>query len=109
MTETIRCHIIKQRNQVFKECNMKKSLIEDIFYGRKGQYDTIKESKEYWKLNNKAAKLSEKLAESFTAKQKELFNKLNCIVAEQESEAALTHFAEGFKIGLLIGIECAEE
>lgn len=88
---------------------MKKSIIKDIYYGERGGCETIKESKEYWGFIEQAAKISGELTETLTEKQKELFKKLELAEMEIESETAVAHFAEGFKIGLLIGIECVED
>lgn len=88
---------------------MKKSIIKDIFYGERGHNETIKESKEYWDTMNRAAKISEELMEGLTEKQKDLLGKLQFAEMGLESEAAITYFTEGFKIGLLIGVECMDE
>lgn len=85
---------------------MKNSIIKDVFYGERGQFDTIEESKEYWAAMEQAAKISGELEEGLSEKQKELFKKLEQAEMDIESEAALTFFTEGFKIGLLIGFEC---
>lgn len=88
---------------------MKISIIKDIFYGKRGHSETIKESEEYWNLIDQAAKISEELIKGLTEKQKELLNKLEHTEMGLESEAAFSHFTEGFKIGVLMGIECMDE
>lgn len=84
------------------------SIVKEIFYGNKGHYETIKESKEYWRIMDEAATLSASLEESLSEKQKEIFKKLTFANMGLEAEAALSYFTEGFKLGLLIGIECVD-
>lgn len=88
---------------------MKKSIIEEIFHGERGHYETIKESDEYWGLMDRAEEINKKLEGSFNEEQKELFNKLEIILTKLNNESILTHFTEGFKLGLALGIECMEE
>lgn len=88
---------------------MKKSILTAIFYGEKGHPETIKEGPEYWKVMDETNKLSDELVKGLTEKQKELFDKLCFSSMGLEAEATLTYFKEGFKIGLLLGIECTDE
>lgn len=88
---------------------MKKSIIEEIFQGERGHYGKIKESEEYWGMMDDAAEINKKLEESFTKDQKELFDRLEIILEDLKNDSVFTHFTEGFKIGLALGMECTEE
>ncbi len=88
---------------------MKNSIISDIFYGNHGQNEKIKHSKEYYKQVHAAAQLRETLEKTIADDQKEQLEKLRTSELGIESETALTYFTEGFKFGLLLGIEVVKE
>lgn len=82
-----------------------KSIIEDIYYGKRGFVETIKASKEYWKVHEEFGKIYEKLESQLTDEQKNILNELYLAMGGLESEQCITNFKEGVKIGLLIAIE----
>lgn len=82
-----------------------KSIIEDIYYGKRGFVETIKASKEYWKVHEEFGKIYEKLESQLTDEQKKLLDELYSTSGGMESEHGISRFKEGVKIGLLIAIE----
>lgn len=88
---------------------MKKSIIREIFYGTKGNSETIRESEEYRELLSESIELGEMLRKTLSKEQKAIFDRFDSTDTDLEEKAGLTYFVEGFKIGLLIGIECMDE
>lgn len=88
------------------EAMKNKSIIKDIFYKDCG---SDKPGERYLKALKESDKLRENLKKDLTDEQIELFEKIHSLEIEIESEAALTHFNEAFKIGLLLGIEVSED
>lgn len=86
-----------------------KSIIEEIFYGKRANCEDIDFGKAYWKAHSKGCNCFEKLEEALNEEQKELLDALTWATGEQESEAILTFYKEGFKIGFLIAVECLKD
>lgn len=82
-----------------------KSIIEDIYMGRRGDSQTIQPSEEYWKVHEEVSKQYDKIANQLTAEQKNALDELCLITGGLESEHGISCFKEGFKIGLLVAIE----
>ncbi|MDE6868432.1 MAG: hypothetical protein K2J83_04740, partial [Clostridia bacterium] len=82
-----------------------KSMIEEIYYGRRGHNETIVNNCTYNKQLDKINKLIEEFLLTLNEKQKAAFDKIMCADMGLEAETAFTHYEEGFKIGLLLGIE----
>ncbi len=87
---------------------MKNSIIKDIFYGNNKCWDNIKMSHTYFKLFDKFCDLLDEFTNSLNANQKELLEKLKDLDSDIDLESNETFFKEGFKLGLLIGIEGSE-
>lgn len=85
------------------------SIIEQIYYGNRGQGEQIESSKEYKIASGKSAEICKSLETTLTDSQKEEFDKFCELSMEMESEAARAFFKEGFKLGILIGEEVHEE
>lgn len=85
-----------------------KSIIKQIFYGNKGHYETIKLTEKYKKMLNKVIIYDEKLRRGLTNKQLHLYQQTNDAIEELHNVSIDNHFVEGFKLGLLIGIECSD-
>ncbi|MDE7087784.1 MAG: hypothetical protein K2O67_06295 [Clostridia bacterium] len=83
-----------------------KSILEEIYFGNRGQFDNIDFGKAYFEAQAKYCKLFDKLEKRLNVKQKKLLNNLYWAGGEQEGEAALASYKEGFKIGFLIAVEC---
>ena len=82
-----------------------KSIIMDIFYGRRGMEETVAISKEYGELLGKIADASNAFEATLTPEQKAAFTDICFLHAGLESEAIATHYAEEFKVGMLLAIE----
>ena len=81
------------------------STIEDIFYNGRGYYENIPVSEGYKKQIKKCADLSDELSKELNGEQKKLLTELISGQGGQEAESGITHFAEGFKLGLALAAE----
>lgn len=81
------------------------SEIEEIFLNAKGYHENIKPNEEYFEHIKKCADLSEKLNANLSDDQKLLLTKLIDEQGGLEYESNITHFAEGFKLGLTLAAE----
>ena len=87
----------------------KKSAIKEIFYGRKGVVDTILMPKEHFKNKDKFNSLHEELSAKLSPELWELHKKAVDIIEDNIAEELEIYFAQGFKLGLQIGVECLED
>ena len=85
-----------------------KSAIGQIYCGENGFGKKIKETDKFWQLEDEISELVCDLQENLNKEQKELLSELENKFRERERETAQTHFKEGFKTGILIGLETAE-
>ncbi len=88
---------------------MKGSAIKEIFYGAKGNKETMVLTKE---IKNNIKSISEyydKLKKSCSAKQMKLIEKFLDVYDNSLCDEINFYFTEGFKLGLRIGVECFEE
>ena len=90
---------------------MKKSAIMQMFYGERGHCDLVPCSQEYFRLLNIAAEnsniLKEKLKE-FPDLLK-LYEITNDSIEAMHCESVDNHYLEGFRFGLLMGIDVMRE
>lgn len=82
------------------------SIIEEIFYGNRGQAEHIEYGKEYEKLCEQGLEIYNKFYPTLTAEQKKQFDDILNAEAGQAAEGELAFYTEGFKIGFLIAVEC---
>lgn len=82
------------------------SIIEEIFYGRRGQSENIELGEEYHKLGGEGLEIYNKFYPTLTEEQKKMFDDIFWTEAGQEAENVRIHYVEGFKIGFLIAVEC---
>lgn len=99
----------KRARKLAEELIFMTSIIEQIYYGNRGQGENIEMSKKYRVAAGKMADLCDNLKATLTDSQKEEFDKFCELDMEMESEAARTYFKEGFKLGILIGEEVHED
>lgn len=85
-----------------------KSIIEQIYFCRRGHSESIEPSDEYRLQLDKVVELSDELSKTLNDNQQKLLRNYSFETAGLESASNLTHYIEGFKVGLLIGIECLE-
>ncbi len=84
-----------------------KSIIKEIFYGERGSLEYFKPNEEYLKILEKINKLYNEIESGLTDGQKEVFEKFCELQDDLDVESADTHFIEGVKIGILLGIEAS--
>lgn len=82
------------------------SIIEEIFYGKRGQADNIEMGEEYTKLGAEGMEIYNKFYPTLTPEQKKQFDDMFWADAGQEAECVRAHYIEGFKVGFLIAVEC---
>lgn len=88
---------------------MKKSAIKDIFHGLRGNIEgmgTPKNDKENLSI---VSDTYDELKEKLSPELLNLHQKLVDALESDWSEEVDFYFTEGFKLGVLIGIECMEE
>ena len=87
-----------------------KSAILQMFYGQRVDSDKIKCPPEYYESLRKAIEYSNKLLEKIKdmPEVSELFSQYNEWTDKTYSLEVDAYYAEGFKFGLLIGIEAGE-
>ena len=85
------------------------SAIKDMYYGRRGDGQLIKPTKEYHEQFSKLNDISEKLKDKLNGDCEglELLEAFFWASAGVEAEAVAQHYSEGFSFGLLMGIEIA--
>ncbi len=85
---------------------MGKSVIEDLYYCRRGNVQYIKNSEEYLKILNEVNQLYGQLVKILDEESRKVLKRLMDLNTEMEAEADLENFKEGLKIGILLGGEC---
>ncbi len=88
---------------------MQKSAIREMYSGFRGTYDHIKLSPDYEEARNKMSDAVDTFLEKLTPEQQKHFHEAYEFMSNTEAEYAADHFIEGFKFGLLIGIEVGEK
>lgn len=82
-----------------------KSILEDIYYGRRCYCENIEAGEEYWEVHKEYDKIYEELEKGLNDDQKKILDELFITTGGLEDKLACAHFKEGFKIGLLVAIE----
>ena len=87
----------------------KLSPIMQMYYGHRGNYEKIPCTKEYFKLLEKVIENDDELCEKLSAYPEllELYKKTNESIEALHCESADSHFSEGFKFGVLMGLDIA--
>lgn len=83
-----------------------KSILEEIYYGNRGNAESLEFGDAYRKALTEGCEIYEKLEKGLNKKQKKLLSKLFWSDSEQEAEAVKAVYIEGFKIGFNIAVEC---
>ncbi len=87
---------------------MNKSIIKEVFYGNRGYKETLVFLKKDEKRLDKICELEDELREKLTPEQFDLHQSFVSLIDEGCVEETDYYFVEGFRLGLLIGIECME-
>jgi len=84
-------------------------IIKQIFNGNRGSHDTMKMqgNKEYDKSLDKVCGTYEQLQEKLSPELFKIYKEYVEAVENCHCEKVDFYFIEGFKLGVLIGIECA--
>lgn len=82
-----------------------KSIIEEIFYGDKGYWESIKSSAKYEEVNAELSCLCDNFCKELSEEQIIKFKEIEDKFCQSEMEADLVHYKEGIKIGILLGLE----
>ena len=82
------------------------SIIEEIFYGNRGQTENLDLGEEYKRLGKESKIIYDKFYPTLTPEQKKLFDDMLWVDAGKEAECVRANYVEGFKIGFLIAVEC---
>lgn len=82
------------------------SIIEEIYFGNRGQSENIKFGEDYKKSAAESLEIFNKMYPTFTDGQKKLFDALQRSDGEQSAISECANFVEGFKVGFLIAVEC---
>ncbi len=88
---------------------MKKSVIKDIFYGKKGYREVIQPPQKDMENLELICELEDKIKSKFSPEQLDLHNKFVDAIEKNCCDEVDFYFVEGFKLGLLVGIEAMED
>lgn len=86
-----------------------KSILEEIFVKGEVRLGLIKPSKAEQLALDKVIEAEEELRKMLSPEQKELFKKFDDARGNMNYEAVVNCFIKGIKIGLMLGIECAQD
>ena len=85
-----------------------KSIIKDIFYGNNTCFESMKMPESYFKKYDIFYNLLEEFKTTLNKEQNEMLNKILDANSDVDLESSEIYYKEGFKFGLLIGVECSE-
>lgn len=85
------------------------SVIDELFLGKRGYANVIKDDEGYKKALEEVCLLTEKIKKGLNEKQRKELGELSDAFGKLDAEISLIHYREGFKAGLLITVECFTE
>ncbi len=88
---------------------MKKSAIRGIFNGNRGHMETMSNAIACQELTNELCDSYDKLLAALSPDVLKIHDKYRAALESLHVEDIDFYFAEGFKLGLLVGIECMED
>ena len=88
---------------------MRKSVIKAIFNGERGTAERMSMTEEEHNLMSVVSDTYDELLNALAPEQKKLHEKFIDARESAFCEELDNHYVEGFKLGLLIGIECMED
>jgi len=88
-----------------------KSVIREMLRGKTGSFERIKNSPEYFELLDIAVKREAEFKAKLVKHNKltELYSNASIAIDKLNCESEVSHYTEGFKFGLLLGLEVAGE
>ena len=84
------------------------SKIREILNGNTGQPRHIEMTDKYREILKKIILAETELTKTLSKNQFEIFKNFDDLETELKSEFSEIYFTEGFKLGLLVGLECKE-
>lgn len=88
---------------------MSKSIINKLFHGFEGTAETIELTMKEHKLLSDVSEMHKVFVNELTPEQKVLYEKIIDIREDAFYEQSNILYAEAFKLGLRLGIECMED
>lgn len=88
-----------------------KSAIEQMCFGLRGTYESVRASEKYSLLMGKVCEVDDKLTEKLQDDKEaaELYRQFKDAIDEASCEECETFYKEGFRFGVLLGIDVSEE
>lgn len=88
-----------------------KSAIEQMCFGLRGTYESVRTSEKYSQLMDKVCEVDDKLTEKLKNDKavEELYKQFKDAIDEASCEECETFYKEGFKFGVLLGFDISEE
>ncbi len=88
-----------------------KSAIEQMCYGLRGTYESVKVTKRYTSIMGKVCDADEALTKLLKAGSEEdrLYRQFKEHIDEAACEECESYYKEGFRFGVLLGLDIAEE
>jgi len=88
-----------------------KSVIRQMFLEEKGSCQSINPSENYNETRNEIIEYENKFKEWIKSNQElfELYSKISDTTTTLISETETTHYVEGFKLGILLGLELLKD
>lgn len=88
-----------------------KSAIEQMRYGLRGTYESVKVTKRYTSIMGKVCDADEALTKLLKAGSEEdrLYRQFKEHIDEAAFEECESYYKEGFRFGVLLGLDIAEE
>lgn len=88
-----------------------KSAIRQMFNSEKGTFESVYMTAEHQKLLSEVVNFDDELRAKLSTKPEllKLYTKTNDTIEAMHCESEENHYVEGFKFGLLMGLEIATE
>ena len=87
---------------------MKKSIILEMFFLNIGYHEQIIFYSDFQYKSKQVYKLIDNFISTLKPKQFKYFNKIINYLDEKNAEECNTHYLDGFKLGVMLGIQAAE-
>jgi hypothetical protein len=87
------------------------SAIQEMYYGRRGTNEYIKNSQRYQEILTEYIEAMEELEAELKKfpKMLALYEKAETLNEEMQAESLDTHYCEGFRFGVLMGLDIAKK
>lgn len=92
-----------------EKMKMKRSVIREVFNGSRGSASDMKMSEAEREIMVEVDEAYDELWNKLDPEQQKLFEEFLSLRERAFCEDADNHYVEGYKLGLLIGVECGED